>query len=140
MAAIVTVVLPQHAAAIARVFAATVVVLTGVLVLRAVAPVAAREPVISALDRVPGPRTPVLDPHGLRDARRDLDRPAAAGSVPPVVRDRLLVAADRRGMPLNLHASTGSVRDPAAVARIVHRTLDALESADPTGANPHGHH
>ena len=79
-------VLPQHAVSIVRIGAATLTAVTAALVLTAVAPVVAREPATSALDQLRTLGAPPLDPHGLRDARRDLDRPTAPGSVPPAVR------------------------------------------------------
>ncbi len=135
------VLVPQHATSIVRLLAVTVAVVAGALVLAAVGPVVAREPIASALDHLPAVGATPLDPHGLRDARRDLDRPAAPGTVPPAVRDRLvdaLGAHSRSDVVLPLASATSSpkaVRDRARVAAIVHRILDDVEQ----GA-PHGHH
>lgn len=136
------VLLPQHTASLVRVAAATVAVLTAALVLTAVGPVVARDPQPTALDHVPTAGARPLDPHGLRDARRDLDRPTAPGSVPPAVRARLVEVLRSRGvrdadLPVELTRTppAGSGRDPAGVARIVHRVLDSVSE----GAT-HGHH
>lgn len=139
--------LPQHAASIIRLAAATVAVHTGGLVLVAVAPVVSREPERTALDHTPATGAPPLDPHGLRDARRDLDRPAAAGVLPAAVRDRLLEVYgtrtnDDRPVPdvLRPAPTTGTVRrDPAAVARLVHRFLDDLDSTPVRTGASDGH-
>ena len=154
---------PQHAFSAARVLAAAVAVVTGTLVLLAVAPVVRREVRPTDLDRRAGTGAPALDPHGLRDARRDLGRPAAAGAVPPAVWDRLVVAAALRLQGIGVDVETergraaigeilspstaallgaapgrGSERDPQRVSSVVHRTLDELEQlARPTGG-PHG--
>lgn len=117
---------PQHAASIVRLAAGTALVLMASLVLRAVAPVVAREPIRTALDRRPVAGAAPLDPHGLRDARRDLARPAAPGAVPPVVADRLRAIAESHGRPLDVRESAGTVRDPAAVSALVHRALDRM--------------
>ena len=129
--------LPQHAASIVRLAAVTVAVHAGGLVLRAVAPVVGREPERTALDHTPVSGAKPLDPHGLRDARRDLDRPAPPGALPAPVRERLLaIHADRDGgrsrLPASLRSpAPGTVRaqrDASAVATLVHRILDDLES------------
>lgn len=141
-------VLPQHAASIVRLAAATVAVYTGGLVLVAVAPVVGREPERTALDHTPATGATPLDPHGLRDARRDLDRPAPPGTLPAAVRERLLdvhvarAGSDHPVPDLLLAApTTGTVRrDPAAVARLVHRLLDDLESPPVRTGDPDGHH
>ncbi|MDE0805075.1 MAG: hypothetical protein OSA99_17345 [Acidimicrobiales bacterium] len=142
--------LPQHAASIVRLVATAVAVYTGGLVLRAVAPVVAREPELTALDHVPATGATPLDPHGLRDARRDLDRPTAPGTLPASVRDRLVdihaVRSDGRAETPTLLVSpaagtaTGAQRDPAAVARLVHRILDDLDSTPVRTGATDGHH
>ena len=141
--------LPQHAASIVRLAAAAVAVYTGGLVLGAVGPVVGREPERTALDHTPATGATPLDPHGLRDARRDLDRPAAPGSLPPAVRDRLLEvhaaqAGARDGVPTILRAPpttpAGARRDPAAAARLVHRVLDDLDSTPARTGAPDGNH
>ncbi len=129
-AGVLVAVLPQHAVSVVRLAAGTAVVLAASLVLRAVAPVVARHPTPTALDRRPSVGAPPLDPHGLRDARRDLDRPAAPGSVPPVIADRLASVAARAGQDLDVRRRAGTTRDPAAVAAIVHRTLDRIGGPD----------
>lgn len=158
----VTAAVPQHAASIGRVLAVAVVVVTGGLLLGAVGPFVARDPARTALDAVPRTGAPPLDPHGLRDARRDLDRPSQAGSLPRPVWERL-IAASR----LQLHAAgldhedphaaawleglpartrrllatpppAGFDRDPAAAAAIVHRTLDDLTTLDRRTGAAHG--
>lgn len=140
LAGAVMIVLPQHAATAARVSAATVAVLTGTLVLGAVAAIAGRAPVESALDHPPTTGVAPLDPHGLRDARRDLGRPGATGQLPPVVWDRLTRARPVGRLPddverlLAAPPGHGQHRDPAAVAAVVHRVLDSYERpAAPTG-------
>lgn len=142
--------LPQHAASIVRLVAVAVAVHTGGLVLMAVAPVVAREPERTALDHVPATGATPLDPHGLRDARRDLDRPTAPGALPASVRDRLLdvhaVRSDGRdGPPASLVAPAAGAavdarRDPASVARLVHRILDDLDSTPARTGATDGHH
>ena len=160
---IVLVVVPPHAWSAVRVCATAVVVVTGALVLLAVAPAVHREPRASALDRRASTGAPPLDPHGLRDARRDLDRPAAVDALPRPVWDRLTVAAALRLQHLGVDPDTGRGREqlaallradtarllsaaprpgddrrPARVAALVHRTLDELDAlARPHGA-PHG--
>lgn len=137
--------LPQHAASIARVLATAVAVLTGTMVLRAVAPVVAREPMWTALDRRPRLGAPALDPHGLRDARRDLDRPAPAGSVPAAVAARLHAMAGRAGVTVQVPGEVPgdgagpATRDPAGVARRVSRLLDTIDRPPRSGAE-HDHH
>lgn len=154
---------PQHAFSAARVLAVAVAVVTGALVLLAVAPVVRREAHLTDLDRRTGSGAPALDPHGLRDARRDLGRPAASGAVPPEVWDRLVVAATLRLQGIGVDVETdrgraaigevlsapaltllgaapvrGSDRDPQRVSAVVHRTLDELDQlARPTGGS-HG--
>lgn len=136
----VIVLLPQHATSVLRLAAATIAAITGGLVLAAVGPVVAREPTTSALDQLPATLVPPLEPHGLRDARRDLDRPTAPGSVPPTVRRRLVDALGARGvatadLPRQLTAvpPAGSGRDPEGVARIVHEILDAADQGTRNG-------
>lgn len=141
MGGVVVVFLPQHATSIARLGATTVAALTAALVLAAVGPVVARDPEPTALDHLSPVGASPLDPHGLRDARRDLDRPTAPGGVPPAVRDRLLECIEtsphRIPIPpvLARTPAAGSGRDPVGVAAIVNRILDEVEQ----GA-PHGHH
>ncbi len=139
---VVIVLLPQHAVSLVRIGATTVTVTSAGLVLAAVGPVVAREPETSALDQLPATGVPPLEPHGLRDARRDLDRPTAPGSVPAAVRRRLLDALHARGVadadlpqPLTAVPPAGSGRDPAGVARVVNEILDTAEQGP-----RHGHH
>lgn len=148
VAAALVVVVPQHAASIVRLLAATVAVVAGGLVLASVAPVASRHPDESELDRTPIRTVAPLDPHGLRDARRDLDRPAAAGSLPTPVRERLVTAVGVRSQQLGIDidspipaaaATAATRRDPVAVARIVHRTLDDLDSLAQRTGGADGH-
>ena len=146
-------VVPQHAWTIARVLAAAVVVLVGGAILVAAGSVTGVDPERGRLDR-PAPSTVApLEPHGLRDARRMLDRPHAPGAVPREVWERLRDAArarlqtvgldldtptDRRAARGMMSAETwkllasppptGSVQNPRRVAALVHRTLDDLES------------
>lgn len=164
--ALLIVVLPQHAASIVRLAAATVAVVAGGLVLLAVAPVASQTPTESALDRAPTRLVAPLDPHGLRDARRDLDRPGSAAALPVALWERIVVATvlrmQRLGIdvdsprtrdearalltPATWHlitsrpapAATGR-RDPEAVAGVVHRTLDELDSLTHRTGGAHGH-
>lgn len=160
IAAAATAVFPQHAWSVVRVAAVAVAALAGAAVLAAVGAVTGRDPEVGALDRTPGRAAAPLDPHGLRDARRDLDRPRASGGIPRPVWERLRVAAvqalTERGLDLDnprtrLHApraltpatwdllatppSTGGTADRAAVAAIVNRTLDELDALS-TGARP----
>lgn len=156
-------VVPQHVGSIARVVAVATAVVAGALVLGAVGPFVSREPQRTALDARPLSGAPPLDPHGLRDARRDLDRPCPPGSVPAPVWERLVLAwrmqcrasgaeidgtVDDAGGDARLRPETcrvlatppaaGFDRDPARAAALVHRTLDELSTLDrPTGA-PHG--
>lgn len=139
---LVVVVLPQHATSIVRVGASTVTAIAAALVIAAVAPVVAREPTTSALDHVPTPGASPLDPQGLRDARRDIDRPTAPGSVPSAVRRRLVEALRVRGLPderlpaiLTDEPRPGSGRDAPAVSQLVNEILDAAEQG-----TTHGHH
>lgn len=162
LAGLAIAIVPQHALTIVRVGAVTVVAVAGALVLIAIAALGDADAPSTALDRPRTDGAPPLDPHGLRDARRDLDRPRVDGSIPTAVWERLIVATALRMQSLGididsprtrveaqrrLRATTwnllitpplpGTVRDPAAVAAVVHRTLDELESLDqPTGA-PH---
>lgn len=142
VAGVVIVLLPQHATSLLRLAAATVTAITAGLVLAAVGPVVAREPTTSALDQLPANAVPPLEPHGLRDARRDIDRPTAPGSVPPSVRRRLVDVLHAGGvadadLPVELTAvpPAGSGRDPQGVARIVNQVLDAADQG-----THHGHH
>ncbi len=164
LAGAATVLVPQHLASIARVAAVAVVVVAGGLVLGAVGPLVAAEPPSTALDAAPTGAASPLDPHGLRDARRDLDRPAAPGALPPPVRDRLVTAAAMRlaragldpalvrtsAVPvaglgsgtwrvLTTPPAPGSARDPVAAARAVHRVLDELATIDRPAGAAHGH-
>lgn len=154
---------PQHAFSGARVLTAAVAAVTGALVLLAVAPVVRREVRPTDLDRRAGTGAPALDPHGLRDARRDLGRASAAGAVPPEVWDRLVVAATLRLQGIGVDVETdrgraaigevltaptatllgavpvrGSDRDPQRVASVVHRTLDELDQLARSTGGPHG--
>ena len=154
------VIVPQHGWSAARVLAVAVAVVTGALVLLAIGPFVRREAPSTALDQRAVAGAPPLDPHGLRDARRDLARPSAPGSVPPDVWDRLVVAATMRLHHVGIDVDTprgldqmaavldpdvvallateprrGAGRDPDEVAAIVHRTLDELDGlVRPTGA------
>lgn len=153
-------VVPQHAWSIARVVAVAVAVLAGAAVLAAVGAVTGRDPEVTALDRTPGGTVSPLDPHGLRDARRDMDRPRHDHTVPRPVWERLRVAATlsltERGLDLDnprtrlrarrlLSTTTwdlittpppaGGTTAPEAVASIVNRTLDELDAL-PSGARP----
>lgn len=149
IAAALVIVLPQHAASIVRLLSVTVAVVAGGLVLASVAPIASRHPSESALDRTPVRTVAPLDPHGLRDARRDLDRPAAEETLPAPVRERLVVAVGLRAQQLGIAidspvpaagpATAATRRDPAAVARIVHRTLDDLDSLAQSTGGADGH-
>ena len=142
--------LPQHAASVVRLVAATVAAYTGGLVLLAVSPIVGREPDRTALDHTPATGADPLDPHGLRDARRDLDRPAAPGTLPPSVRARLLdvhaVRTDGRGdVPELLRGPSAATpapgrRDPASAARLVHLVLDDLDSSPSRTGASDGHH
>jgi hypothetical protein len=147
----VTAAVPQHAATIGRVVAVAVVVVTGGLLLGAVGPFVARDPARTALDALPRTGAPPHDPHGLRDARRDLDRPSHAGSLPRPVWDRLVAASllqphagalDKVPLPTRQLLATpppaGFDRDPATAAAIVHRTLDDLTTLDPRTGAAHG--
>ncbi len=139
MGGVVVALLPQHATSIARVGATTVAAFTAALVLAAVGPVVARDPEPTALDHLPPVGASPLDPHGLRDARRDLDRPTAPGGVSPAVRDRLLecIETSHPEFPipsvLDRTPAAGSGRDPAGVATIVNRILDDVEQGAPNG-------
>lgn len=163
LAGAVSVVVPQHALSASRVLAVTIAVIAGALVLGAVAPLVSQDPPRTAFDARPRGEARPLDPHGLRDARRDLGRPARAGDLPAPVFERLRVAAalrteqlgfdpedprawhalERRLGPdtwrrLAVRPAPGPVSDRSATAAIVHRTLDELTLIDgPTGAD-HG--
>lgn len=148
---------PQHAASIMRTLAVAVVVVTGALLLGAVGPFVARERPRTAVDALPTSGAPPLDPHGLRDARRDLDRPSRPGSLPAPVWDRLVVASRMRFHALGIDAGSvesglrpetwrllstppaaGFDRDPATTAAVVHRTLDELAALDRSTGAAHG--
>ena len=160
---IALVVVPQHGWSAARVAAVAVAAVTGALVLLAVAPAVHRELPTSALDRRPTSGAPPLDPHGLRDARRDLGRAAAADAVPRPVWDRLVVAATMRLQQLGIDLETDRGRDdvtallppattrllhtvprpgsepaPRRVATLVHRTLDELDALSRHPGATHG--
>lgn len=160
VAGIAVAVVPQHAWSIARVAAATVTTLAGATVLVAVGTFTRHDPEHGALDRPSTGEVPPLDPHGLRDARRDLDHPTAPGSVPPVVRERLQAAAMLRLQAAGVDVGSGRSRDEARhlvspgtwsllsrpptpgdrrdagnVAAIVNHTLDDLDAIlQPSGA------
>lgn len=154
---------PQHTLTISRVLAVAVVGLTGGLLLATVGRFVAAEPPRTSLDSLPRSGAPPLDPHGLRDARRDLDRPAAPGSLPAPVWERLSVAfrmhlhaqgvdptspagvaaAGARLRPetwelLSASPASGFARDRAGAAAIVHRTLDDLVALDRPNGAAHG--
>lgn len=156
-------VVPQHTVSIARVLATAVAAVAGGCLLAAVGPLVSREAPRTALDSMPRAGAPPLDPHGLRDARRDLGRPCARGSVPRPVWDRLVVRArmqleeighdlddprsqdavadrvpDRTIRLLGAPPPHGDHRDPAGAAALVHRTLDDL--SHPNDRSPYGHH
>lgn len=164
LAGLVLVSVPQHAVTAFRVLTVAVVAITGALVLAAVGQVVRREPPRTALDRRPVAAVPPLDPRGLRDARRDLAQPAAPGSVPRAVWERLVLATSMRLQQLGVDVATargradvatwlrpdttelvsappvaGTRRDPAAVAATVHRTLDELDSLTRSTGGTHGH-
>lgn len=162
VAGIGTAVVPQHAWSIARVAAVAVVVLAGALVLSAVAALGSDDPEPTALDGRPPGRVTPLDPHGLRDARRDLHRDRNDGSVPRPVWVRLRRAAvgtlrdngfDLEHPRTRIHArrvlsektwtmlasepASGGSPDPESVAAAVHAVLDELERLEPSrGARP----
>lgn len=154
-------VVPQHAASIAALGAATVVVVLALLLLVLAGPLVTTEGPTTALDGLPPGQAPALDPQGLRDARRDLAGRGAAGSVPPAVRERLVVAAalrlQRCGIDLDspntrdhgrallapgtwallvAPPAPGTTADAAGAAATVHRTLDELDAL----AARHGGH
>ncbi len=152
---------PQHAASLAALAAATVVVVLAVVALVVVAPLAERDIPITELDVVDAGGAVPLDPPGLRDARRDVAA-LTRGPVPGVVWERLVVAAvlrlQRRGIdidsPHTRHQGQALLRpetwqlltttpprggrsQPAAVAPVVHRTLDELDQlATIPGSHP----
>lgn len=152
VAGVVTAVFPQHAWSIARVAAVAVAALSGAVALAAVGALSADDPEPTALDRSSAGRPAALEPHGLRDARRDLDRVRHPGGLPRSVQQRLRVAAQTRlndvGVDIENRSMRPAVRrmlstdtwellstpprpggtaDPDAVAVIVHRTLDELD-------------
>lgn len=155
-------VVPQHAASIAALAAATVVVVLALLLLVLAGPLVTAEPPTTALDGLPPGRAPALDPQGLRDARRDLAGRRAAGSLPPAVWERLVVAAvlrlQRCGIDIDSPSTReqgrvllapgtwallvtppapGTTADAAGAAATVHRTLDELDAlAAPYGGHP----
>lgn len=141
MAGVIVLVVPQHAVSVGRVAATTVAVLTGAVVLRAVAAVASVAPPGSILDRPPMAAVPPLDPHGLRDARRDLDRPTTPGRLPPAVHRRLVSVATQAGVTVDppAAASASGRSDAGSVAALVNRALDQIDARRP-GAPTHGHH
>lgn len=159
LAGTVAVVVPQHAASLVALAGGTVVVVLAVFLLVLAGPLATAEQPRSALDGHAVTGAPSLDPQGLRDARRDLAG-RSAGSLPPAVRERLLVASElhlhRLGIDVHdagahggapLHPATwtllttppppGHVVDPERCAATVHRTLDELDAL--TGGL-HDHH
>lgn len=146
-------VFPQHVATLAVLATATVaVVAAGFLLVLAGALLSARPAPWSGTSLLS--TVPPLDPHGLRDARRDLAA-RRDGTIPPAVHHRLRVAADRRlaGLGLSLddpgarHLLRGTTLDvlvrppgvaevagdPAAAAVAAHRLLDDLDRLLPGG-------
>lgn len=162
---VLVLVVPQHALSIGRLGATTAAVMVGALVLGAVGPFVSRPVPTTGLDVEQSAGATPLDPHGLRDARRDLDLPAAPGRPPTAVRDRLVLAAtmrlqavgvdldDPRSRPraeehlaaetwrvLTEPAPSGSVRASRPSATLTERILDELDALDrPTGATHDRH-
>lgn len=155
-------VVPQHAASVASLAGATVVVVLAVSALVLVGPLVQREVPVTALDRGDAQGAPALDPAALRDARRDLALPTR-GPVPAPVWERLVLAAVLRlqrhgvdvdsphtraqGRALLSEATWALLTTPPSstggagrartedVARVVHRILDEL---DHLAVAPHG--
>lgn len=152
---------PQHAWTVGRVLAGAVVLLVGAAILVAAGAVTRVDPALTSLDRPASAVIDPLEPQGLRDARRMLDRPHAPGAVPPEVWRRLRQAARLRlaeaGVDMDeprdrdparammseetwrvlaASPSPGTVHQPRRVAAIVHRVLDDLDSTDRQRSSP----
>lgn len=138
----VILVVPQHAVSILRLFAGSVVVAAGALVLSAVAPYVAATPAETALDRTARRRVDTLDPHGLRDARRDLGRGAAPDGIPTEVWQRLRQLAELRVARAGLDPDVALAVEPDAPDPARSRPrLSAVTSAllaSPPAASPTG--
>lgn len=118
---------PQHAASLVLLASGTVVV-AAVFLLVLAGPLVTGERPVSALDVVPGAGAAPLDPHGLRDARRDLAVRHVPGLLPPPVHDRLAAAGV---LPASPPPPPGTTVDRDAAAALVHRVLDGPDA--PTG-------
>jgi hypothetical protein len=145
---------PQHVASVAVLAAATVAVVAAAFLLVLAGPVVSARPEPWPRSSAPAHIAPPLDPHGLRDARRDLAA-RRDGMLPPAVRRRLQAAADRRLAHLGTTLDDGRVSgllsaatveqlttgpgaptgpgDATAVAAIAHRLLDDLDRLLPGG-------
>jgi hypothetical protein len=124
-------VVPQHAASLVLVASGTVVVVAAVFLLVLAGPLVTSERPVSALDVAPGAGAAPLDPHGLRDARRDLAARHAPGSLPPPVHDRLAAAGV---VPASPPPAPGTAVDRTAAAALVHHVLDRPDApAGPDG-------
>lgn len=133
---------PQHTVSVLRLFAGSVVVMAGALVLSAVAPYVAETPAETALDRTARRRVDTLDPHGLRDARRDLGRAAAPGGIPAEVWQRLRQLAELRAARAGLDPDVILIAESDAPAPTRSRPrLSAATStllASPPATSPTG--
>lgn len=121
-------VVPQHAASLVLLASGTVVVVAAVFLLVLAGPLVTAERPVSALDVVPGVGAAPLDPHGLRDARRDLAVRHAPGSLPLPVHDRLAAAG---ALPASPPPLPGTTVDRVSTAALVHQVLDGPDA--PTG-------
>ena len=119
------VVLPQHAASLVLLASGTVVVVAAVFLLVLAGPLVTAERPVSALDVAPGAGAAALDPHDLRDARRDLAARHAPGSLPLPVHDRLAAAGV---LPASPRPPRGTTVDRDAAAALVHRVLDGPDA------------
>jgi len=93
VAALSSMVVPQHAASLAVLGAATVAVVAAAFVLVLAGPLVAADPPTWPGRSPPAGAPPPLDPQGLRDARRTVRRRLAAGADARALLDEL--APDR---------------------------------------------
>jgi len=146
-------VVPQHAATLVVLGVATVAVVAAGFLLVLAGPLVSNRPEPWPAPGAATSPVPVLDPQGLRDARRDLAG-RSDGGLPPAVHRRLRAAAERRLADLGLDladeraprllgataevlaaapATPTTAGHPLAAAVAAHRLLDDLDRLLPGG-------